>query len=179
MLHARSDYNGRVVDLAGLIPEDEPVFLLRGQDMLAGAVVRFWANQARHHGASEAVYSAALRHASKMDSWPTHKLVDVPESVGLDGEPGDEYSKSPGDEYAELQVPDFYQPSFDKLELEKLLQGIDEGTLLSSDDPLIAKVRAMLATTTPDVPLDFTLTEPEEKTEETPPQTPEISDPEG
>jgi len=35
MLHARKDYNERVQDTAKQIPEDEPVFLLRGQDALA------------------------------------------------------------------------------------------------------------------------------------------------
>ena len=34
MKHARDDYN-RIQDPAGLIPADEPVFLLRGQDKLA------------------------------------------------------------------------------------------------------------------------------------------------
>lgn len=31
MIHAREDYN-RIQDPKGLIPQDEPVFLLRGQD---------------------------------------------------------------------------------------------------------------------------------------------------
>ena len=34
MKHARNDYD-RIQDPAGLIPADEPVFLLRGQDKLA------------------------------------------------------------------------------------------------------------------------------------------------
>ena len=35
MKHARPDYNDRIVDTAGLIPDDEPVMLFRGQDRLA------------------------------------------------------------------------------------------------------------------------------------------------
>lgn len=42
MKHARPDYN-RIQDPAGLIPEDEPVFLLRGQDVLAPSLVKDWA----------------------------------------------------------------------------------------------------------------------------------------
>lgn len=34
MKHAREDYNERIIDVTGKIPDDEPVFLLRGQDQL-------------------------------------------------------------------------------------------------------------------------------------------------
>jgi hypothetical protein len=42
MLHARSDYN-RIQDPAGLIAEDEPVFLLRAKDIYAPEAIEFWA----------------------------------------------------------------------------------------------------------------------------------------
>ena len=42
--HERSDYNERIQDSAGLIPEDEPVFLLRGQDPAAPAALEAYAN---------------------------------------------------------------------------------------------------------------------------------------
>ena len=42
MIHARDDYN-RIQDPAGLIPADEPVFLLRGQDPAAPNTVDRWA----------------------------------------------------------------------------------------------------------------------------------------
>jgi hypothetical protein len=42
MIHARADYN-RIQDPANKIPQDEPVFLLRGQDKVAAATVRVWA----------------------------------------------------------------------------------------------------------------------------------------
>jgi DNA repair exonuclease SbcCD ATPase subunit len=35
MKHARSDYQNRIVDLAGKIPANEPVFLLRAKDLCA------------------------------------------------------------------------------------------------------------------------------------------------
>lgn len=35
MKHARADYNRRIQDSENLIPDDEPVFLIRGQDVLA------------------------------------------------------------------------------------------------------------------------------------------------
>lgn len=42
MKHAREDYD-RIQDPLGLIPEDEPVFLLRAQDRLACQAVAYYA----------------------------------------------------------------------------------------------------------------------------------------
>jgi hypothetical protein len=40
MRHARADYD-RIQDPDGLIPQDEPVFLIRGQDRAAPAMERW------------------------------------------------------------------------------------------------------------------------------------------
>ena len=40
MVNARQDYNERVQDSAGLIPSQEPVFLIRGQDEVGHLAVR-------------------------------------------------------------------------------------------------------------------------------------------
>ncbi len=40
MKFTRKDYTKRIVDKANKIPEDEPVFLLRGQDKLAPDTLR-------------------------------------------------------------------------------------------------------------------------------------------
>ncbi len=45
MIHARPDYN-RIQDPDNLIPDDEPVFLLRAKDRTAPAAVDAWANLA-------------------------------------------------------------------------------------------------------------------------------------
>jgi hypothetical protein len=39
MFHARQDYNSRIQDSANIIPADEPVFLLRGQDVHAPQIL--------------------------------------------------------------------------------------------------------------------------------------------
>ncbi len=39
MKHARKDYD-RIQDTVGKIPENEPVFLIRGQDLAAPAALR-------------------------------------------------------------------------------------------------------------------------------------------
>lgn len=76
MIHARADYN-RIQDPAGLIPDDEPVFLLRGQDALAAKHVRDWAEHAELRGASPEIVKAARDQADRMDAWPKKKLPDL------------------------------------------------------------------------------------------------------
>lgn len=74
MKHAREDYN-RIQDPAGLIPADEPVFLLRGQDLLAPDTIRFWAKALRMFD-SEKLGMAELAEnwAIEMGNWQnTHK----------------------------------------------------------------------------------------------------------
>lgn len=64
------------------VPKEEPVFLLRGQDMLAPATVRFWADAAELHGASERIVSLARADATAMEAWPKKKLPDHPSEKG-------------------------------------------------------------------------------------------------
>jgi len=61
-----------------LIPRDEPVFLIRGQDNVAGAVVRYWATLAASNGADDEITRIAREHADKMDAWPKKKTADLP-----------------------------------------------------------------------------------------------------
>jgi hypothetical protein len=75
MKHARDDYQ-RIQDPAGLIPDDEPVFLLRGQDALACKTVMFYASLCQSHQAPE-IAAKALAHAERMAAWPTQKLPDL------------------------------------------------------------------------------------------------------
>jgi hypothetical protein len=77
MLHARKDYN-RIQDPAGLIPADEPVFLLRGQDEVAARTVRYWAMALEARGGDPAIIEAARRQAQRMDDWPVKKMPDLP-----------------------------------------------------------------------------------------------------
>lgn len=76
MRHAREDYN-RIQDPEGLIPEDEPVFLIRGQDKVGAQVVEVWAMAARAVGASEEICTRARHHAQRMREWHKHKVPDL------------------------------------------------------------------------------------------------------
>lgn len=88
MLHAREDYN-RIQDPENKIPEDEPVFLLRGQDLTAPQTVRFWANMNRANPKVELkIVLLAEQWANKMEEWQKEhkaKFADLPQ-----GEKGDE-----------------------------------------------------------------------------------------
>lgn len=106
MKHAREDYNKRIVDLENLIPEDEPVFLLRGQDEFAARAVEFYADSLSEERAQlereyqDIISSNILEpndisrakdriddlldvelksriQASNMRMWPTKKIPDI------------------------------------------------------------------------------------------------------
>ncbi len=68
MKHARPDYQ-RIQDPENKIPEDEPVFLIRGQDKIGAATVRMWAELALAAGADPAMVASAWNHAKEMDLW--------------------------------------------------------------------------------------------------------------
>lgn len=78
MRHVRADYNLRIQDSANLIPEDEPVFLLRGQDRTAAQIVRLWAAAQKHLPQYDPKAVALVEQwANKMDAWPVKKTADV------------------------------------------------------------------------------------------------------
>lgn len=60
------------------IPADEPVFLIRGQDVIGGAAVRAWADMAERVGSSPEIVRIAREHATKMEGWPKKKVADLP-----------------------------------------------------------------------------------------------------
>jgi hypothetical protein len=77
MLHARPDYD-RIQDPAGLIPDEEPVFLLRGQDEFAARLVYEWACMALAKGIDPAMCDLAFEQAERMRTWQPHKRPDLP-----------------------------------------------------------------------------------------------------
>lgn len=78
MKHAREDYN-RIQDPENKIPEDEPVFLIRGQDQAGPATLRYWADQAENLGADYLIVRAARQQAIAMEKWHESNSVKVPD----------------------------------------------------------------------------------------------------
>lgn len=80
MRHARDDYN-RIQDPAGLIPADEPVFLLRAKDKTAPETLRFWADEHVRNGGDTREAHMAEEHAKAMEAWQAvhgSKIADAP-----------------------------------------------------------------------------------------------------
>lgn len=91
MKHARDDYN-RIQDPAGIIPEDEPVFLLRAKDIAAPAAIYQWVKTAELSGAAPEILQAARDQISRMYDWQKiHgvKVPDLSQSPALEAESGD------------------------------------------------------------------------------------------
>jgi hypothetical protein len=76
MKHARDDYN-RIQDPTNAIPENEPVFLIRGQDAVSGDAVRHWAQLNDERGGDPELSRRAREQAAKMDAWPNKKPADL------------------------------------------------------------------------------------------------------
>lgn len=86
MRHGRSDYQERIIDTlgphgAGAIPEDEPVLLLRGQDVYAWRAALAYADLVKPH--ARRVSDTVRRLVLEMKAWAaTHgKVPDIPEDV--------------------------------------------------------------------------------------------------
>lgn len=96
MKHARSDYEGRIVDLNEQIPEAEPCFLLRGQDKATPAAIEAWAQMAAHLGADRDMIDRARLYAREVREYQAAigggKVPDLP----ADDDTGDEAGHGAG-----------------------------------------------------------------------------------
>lgn len=84
MKFSRDDYDKLIQCPDNLIPVDEPVFLLRGQDPAAPGALEAWASLAELKGASDEMVASARLHASVMREWQQEhgsKVPDLPTSV--------------------------------------------------------------------------------------------------
>lgn len=78
MKHARKDYDG-IQDPSGKIPEDEPVFLLRAQDVTAPFLVEEWAHRAVRYGAESNIVEAAKLQVLAMREWQKEHGMKIPD----------------------------------------------------------------------------------------------------
>lgn len=81
MKHARADYD-RIQDPAGKIPENEPVFLIRGQDLAAPETLRQYALEAHRRGADNDLIIATLDQARAMEKWQRERARKTPDLEG-------------------------------------------------------------------------------------------------
>lgn len=78
MRFTRKDYNERIVDKDGKIPDEEPVFLLRAQDTHAPSTLRFYAECIKKAGNTE-MAEELFRHAREMIVWQKSVRVKEPD----------------------------------------------------------------------------------------------------
>jgi len=65
----------------GSLPPDEPLFVLRSQDMFADKFVDLWANQAQCAGSPEGMVAEARQLAAKMRGWSPRRIPGRPGSI--------------------------------------------------------------------------------------------------
>ena len=78
MRFTRDDYTRRIVDTEGKIPEGEPVFLLRAQDIYAPSTLRYYADLLEKAGDVEMATELKL-HARQMIVWQKSVRVKKPD----------------------------------------------------------------------------------------------------
>lgn len=84
MKHARTDYDQRIQDSARLIPDGEPVLLIRGQDSLAVPVIETWLRGAEQAGVAPELIASVERHRTRVIEWQAdhgNKVPDAPEGA--------------------------------------------------------------------------------------------------
>lgn len=83
MKHARADYD-RIQDPAGLIPEDEPVILIRGQDQAAVPTANAWVAAHMAGGGDPQLAILIREQIGRIEEWQrtqNFKVADLPAST--------------------------------------------------------------------------------------------------
>jgi hypothetical protein len=70
-------HHGREDSYVDLIPDDEPVLVIRAQDICGAAAARHYAELLISVHANPVMVQKVLDHAAAMDAWPVKKLPDL------------------------------------------------------------------------------------------------------
>jgi hypothetical protein len=84
MKHARPDYQKNFNQILANIPEEEPVFFLRGQDKAAPAALEAWANENEKLNGDPQLTKLTRDHAQAMRQYQTTtkaKVADIGKGV--------------------------------------------------------------------------------------------------
>lgn len=69
MNHGRPDYNRRIQDSEKMIPDDEPVILIRAKDSIGPDAARAYAALAKAAGAPDCVVQRVADQANAMEAY--------------------------------------------------------------------------------------------------------------
>jgi hypothetical protein len=84
MKFPRTDYDNRIVDTAGEIPDEEPVMIIRGQDPAAKYALEAYARAFQDMGGDHEHLVALNTHRQRMEEWARehpHGPATVPAEV--------------------------------------------------------------------------------------------------
>jgi hypothetical protein len=81
MIFGRDDYNNRIIDKDNKIPQDEPVFFLRGKDKFAPELLLLWAMKLRLSGGDPILARNAEDHAQLMLEYQKINGTKTPDYV--------------------------------------------------------------------------------------------------
>jgi len=80
MLHARDDYNRRIQDNAGKIPDNEPVFMIRAQDKHAIPILTAYLVLVEQDNGDSSIIEGVRKQLRRMQVWQNeygHKAPDM------------------------------------------------------------------------------------------------------
>lgn len=88
MKHSRKDYQNRIIDLSGKIPDDEPVFVLRAKDSCSGSAIHAYLFQLVSEGASVEMLNSVRSAMEAFATWQLNntgliKTPDIGEAAEL------------------------------------------------------------------------------------------------
>ena len=66
----------------GTMSPNEPLFVLRGQDLIAPLIVREWVKLAEQHDTPPAKLKEALAQSSRMEEWKPQQIPGRPLTLG-------------------------------------------------------------------------------------------------
>jgi len=72
----RPDWKERFVDFNGIVPESEPVFIIRAQDQFASDIMELYLQKAESAGCTPPMIKSLRNLKSAIDHWPTKKIAD-------------------------------------------------------------------------------------------------------
>lgn len=99
MNFGRDDYSKNFIDSNGLIPENEPVFLLRSTDKFSPRLLLMWAMEVRLAGGDPQMAEAVEAQAQKMIEWQREHGSKTP----------DMYKESPQKQFILSKIKQFIE----------------------------------------------------------------------
>lgn len=94
IFHARQDYNQRIIDTAGKIDTNEPVFLILGRDPAGEKAIEAWCKEMERLGSQEMADHVRKFNEKYIKPYPKKELSDCDKSLFIDFDDVDKAKKA-------------------------------------------------------------------------------------